>query len=173
MGPRSGRYVNTPRERSLTRRGCSLTGRSSVFQSTGVYANAPLETHRQVLTKAGFHKGPPNPWEGRPTEENNQAWDDLMKGKKPIRGSFAKTDVFCSSHINILLSGHDCNLRGRERKVANGRQCCCQRRRRHRRGPVPCPDFGIPPNPLSCKSCRRSLSLKTALSILPWTKSWY
>ncbi|GJC92031.1 tat pathway signal sequence [Colletotrichum higginsianum] len=44
----------------------------------GVYGDAPLGSHRQILKKAGFHDGPPNAYEGRPTAENDAAWADLM-----------------------------------------------------------------------------------------------
>ncbi|TDZ13354.1 hypothetical protein C8035_v004414 [Colletotrichum spinosum] len=44
----------------------------------GIYDDAPLETHREVLKKAGFHTGPPNRYEGRPTPENEAAWKELM-----------------------------------------------------------------------------------------------
>ncbi|KAK6226878.1 hypothetical protein QIS74_00433 [Colletotrichum tabaci] len=47
----------------------------------GVYGDAPLGSHRQILKKAGFHDGPPNAYEGRPTAENDAAWADLMSGK--------------------------------------------------------------------------------------------
>ncbi|KAL0944669.1 uncharacterized protein CTRU02_202556 [Colletotrichum truncatum] len=43
-----------------------------------IYGDAPLGSHRQILRKAGFHKGPPNAYEGRPTAENEAAWADLM-----------------------------------------------------------------------------------------------
>ncbi|TQN63699.1 Phenylalanine aminomutase, partial [Colletotrichum shisoi] len=69
-------HVNSPAQ--CERRGGPTRQSHKSLTVVGIYGDAPLGSHRQILKKAGFHDGPPNAYEGRPTAENDAAWADLM-----------------------------------------------------------------------------------------------